>query len=92
MAKNSIILSVSVSKQEATFLDEMQLSPSLLIQEKINENMRAFRVLATEKLAFQKKIEGIEKEMQKMYTYLDTIGKFKEWCAFRNEDVLENKE
>lgn len=92
MAKNSIIMSVSVPKDQAEFLDEQNLSPSDLIQEKILEQKRIFDTYNQEKAKLVRNIEAMQKEMELIHTFLDEIQKDKDYYKWRGEYVLAKKE
>jgi len=88
MPKNSTVISVSITKENANFLDEQQLSPSELIQEKINEQKRIYDTYHLEKEKLIRIKEVLEKEVQLMNEFLDYINKSDDWRKWRNENVL----
>ena len=91
MVKDSVIVSVSMSKQEAEFLDSMQLSPSKLIQEKILEQKRVFDVVNQEKEYLLRNIHDMQ-SLNKDYTdFLEMNQMFDKFTQWRKDVVLEKR-
>lgn len=92
MAKNSVIVSVSIPQEHARFLDEKGLSPSELIQEKIMEQKKIFDALDKEKEVLKRNILNYQSLIQEMYAYLDLIDKTHEYSKWRSEKhVVQTK-
>jgi hypothetical protein len=91
MVKNSMILSVSVSKQEAEFLDIQGLSPSELLQEKILEQKRIFDIVEVEKNKIYSNFKRLEKLVQDMNEFLELSGKADDFLKWRNTNVVLEK-
>jgi len=80
-----MILSVSISKSEAEFLDNQNLSPSELLQEKIQEQKRIFDQFINDKNKLHNNIKGLQEEIAKMGEFLELIEKDKDYFQWRNE-------
>lgn len=91
MAKNSVIISVSISKEEAEFIDEKNLSASELIQSKIQEQMRLYGEFNSVNANLQARIEAYQGELQKINAYLDHLDKFNDFQAWKRS-WEENKQ
>lgn len=83
--KNCQIISVSITKEQAEFLDNNNFSSSELIQQKINEQMRLFESFKGEKADLLEKIGALQRYMQKMSEYLNEIEKYDEFLKWKNE-------
>lgn len=87
MAKNSVIISVSIPKDQAEFLDTTELSPSDLIQEKILEQKRSWDAYHQEKAKILRNLESLQKEIGIHFKFLDETGKFDEFRKWRGENA-----
>jgi predicted alpha/beta superfamily hydrolase len=76
----SVILSVSISIEQERFLNEMQLSPSELIQSAI-EQERARSIISAELLkAKEKTISVLQEKLTQMGTFINKKGLTQEYC------------
>jgi len=91
MAKNSVIISVSVDRKQAEFLDDKNLSPSDLIQQKINEQIALFESYNKESNVLRSNIQSLHEEIGNLHSFIDVLGKFDEYRKWRGSHVLEKK-
>ena len=89
MVKNSMIISVSIDKEMAEFLDSTNLSPSDLIQEKILEQKRIFDSYNQEKEKLLKNLQSIQQEVGNLHQFIEELGKFEDFRKWRGQHVLE---
>jgi len=87
MVKNSVVLSVSISKEEATFIDEKKLSASSMLQAKIQEQKEIFEKFRTETSILHQNILRLQKELELQGTFLEEIKKFEEYAKWRGQYV-----
>ena len=87
------IITVSINEKQKNFLQEAELSPSELIQEKINEKMAQWQVYNTQLGKVIRVKDSLEQEMWKMHEFLDYIGKSKDYSTWRGDkqNVLEQE-
>lgn len=85
--KNSMILSVSVNKTDAEFLDEAELSPSQLIQEAIAARKLIWEAHKSDRAHLLAKIEALSAYLSSATGFLNQIGKYDDFEKWRNENV-----
>jgi hypothetical protein len=76
----SNILSVSLSNDQITFIDEMGLSPSKLLQSKIEETIENYKVTAEELKKQQHKINFLMETINKQRDFIEAKGLMNEFC------------
>lgn len=88
MAKNSMILSVSIPVELANFLDEQNLSPSELLQDKIREVKLVFDKYNNDAGKILRVRDQLEALLQEKNAFLDYAGLTEAFIKWRNSDVL----
>lgn len=88
MAKNSMILSVSIPVELANFLDEQNLSPSELLQDKIREVKLVFDKYNNDAGKILRVRDQLEALLQEKNAFLDYAGLTESFIKWRNSDVL----
>jgi hypothetical protein len=89
MSKNSTVISVSIDREQAMFLDDQSLSASALIQEKIEEQKRLFEQFNNKNGMLVKNVQSLQEEIGIIHHFLDEIGKFDDFRKWRGSYVLE---
>ena len=92
MTKNSTIISVSIDKAQAEFLDTQDLSASALFQEKINEQIRLFETFNNKNNRLVNNIRSLTEEIGLIHHFLDEQGLFENFRKWRGKNVLEQKD
>lgn len=87
MTKNSVILTVSIPKEQSMFLDEHDLSPSELLQRTIDEQIDLFKKYHTEIGKAMQQIQKFQEELTIMHQFLEEIGKFEDFRKWRGTYV-----
>lgn len=85
MVKNSVIISVSITKEQAEWLDKVQFSASEIIQEGILHKMELYNQYNQEKAKLIGNIEGLQKILAERSTYLEEKGLMDEFIKWRGE-------
>jgi len=85
MAKNSVIISVSIPKDQAEWLDMVELSPSEILQSAIYTKMEMWNQYNQEKAKLIGNIEGLQKILAERITYLEEKGLVDEFVKWRGE-------
>lgn len=85
MAKNSVIISVSITKEQAEWLDMVGLSASEIIQEGILNKMEIYNKVNQEKTKLIANIDGLQKIINERITYLEEKGLNDEFNKWRGE-------
>lgn len=91
MAKNTQIISVSMPREHAEFLDAKGLSASALIQEKINEQIRLFEQYNRESVRLHENMQALAKEIGILHQFLEEIGKFEDFRKWRGSYVVQKE-
>jgi hypothetical protein len=89
MPRNSCILSVSITKEQEKFINELNLSPSLLLQNSIEEQKKLFESYNNEKGRLVKKLQAYVNELNSVNEFVEYIGKFEDYRKWKN--VLEKQ-
>lgn len=85
------ILSVSISSNELKFIKEGELSPSKLLQMKINELYNSYREI--EKLGYKEKFDRAYKNFHRALDFIKIKGLSDEFSNFMAKpDVVEQNE
>lgn len=85
MAKNSTIITVSVPKEFASFMDEHELSPSEILQRAIEEQMQLWKRYHTEVGKLNESINAMQGLQKDLFGYLENIEKTDEFLKWRGE-------
>jgi hypothetical protein len=85
MAKNCTILTVSVPKDQSSFLDDHNLSPSELLQRSIAEQMDLWTKYHTEIGKIVKSNEQLLKLQTDLFEFIEEMGKTDEFLKWRGE-------
>lgn len=85
MVKNSVIISVSVPKEQAEWLDMVEMSASEVIQEGILNKMELYDKYNQEKSKLIGNIENLQKEIGHLCEYLEVQSKYDEYRKWRGE-------
>lgn len=85
-----MIISVSIDKEQAEFLDSTNLSPSDLIQEKINEQRRIFDTVNQEKAYLLRNIQNLQAMLKDYSEFLELNEMFEKFTQWR-KDVVQQK-
>lgn len=83
MSKNSQIVSVSMPKEFAEFLDEHELSPSELLQRSIEEQMQLWKRFHTESGKLTAENERLYGFQQDLLQYIESISKTDDFLKWR---------
>ena len=85
MTKNCTIITVSIPKEQSSFLDEQDLSPSELLQHTILEQMDLWKRYHTE----IGKINGANEQLislqKDLFEFLEQIGRSDDFLKWRGE-------
>lgn len=80
------IVSISMTEQEKEWLDDMEISPTALMKQKISEMM-------TSSLSQRKRIKDLEENIEKlvlriekMYQFMETKSILSEWESFQGQN------
>lgn len=92
MAKNTKTIAVSIDAEQADFLDSLNLSPSELMREKIEEHKRIFNATNQEKERLLQNLKGLQEEIGVLHTFIDELGKFDIFRKWRGEYVVSKKQ
>lgn len=85
MAKNTIILSVSIRKEQAEWLDEVGLSTSSLLQSAIDEKMEIWQTYNNDKQKLIQNMQHLQKMLEEKGDYLSEKGLFDDYVAWRSQ-------
>lgn len=83
-----MILSVSIPVELANFLDEQNLSPSELLQDKIREVKLVFDKYNNDAGKILRVRDQLEALLQEKNAFLDYAGLTEAFIKWRNSDVL----
>lgn len=86
-----MIISVSIDKEMAEFLDSTNLSPSDLIQEKIREQRRIFYTVNQEKEYLLRNIQNLQALLKDYSDFLELNDMFDRFTQWRKDVVQEKK-
>lgn len=81
----AIIITVSLSKEQLSFIRETKLSPSAILQRSINEMMTRNEVSPEYVKGLQQNIHLLQKTITKQGTFIDKNGLMQRYLEF--EDV-----
>lgn len=68
------IISVSLSKEQKEFIDEMAISPSELLQRSINDLVESSKVSQKAVQEAQRKIQFLQETINKQRDFIETQG------------------
>jgi hypothetical protein len=77
--KMAIILSVSIDSAQKSFLDELSLSPSALLQRTINDLMVNSSISNKEVRAIQERVKLLQQTIQKQGDFIQNSGLMPEY-------------
>lgn len=72
--KMSNIISVSISKEQSDFIDEMDISPSKLLQDSINVAMENTKISQKVLDEFKRKILALQDTLNMQRTFIERKG------------------
>ena len=85
MSRNTEIISVSITKEQAKWLDMSGFGGSELIQDAINEKIELYNKFNQETVKLTNNILSLQKEISVMCEYIELQGKFDEYRKWRGE-------
>lgn len=77
------IHSISLSEEQSTFLEEQNISPSNIIQQKIEELMQMSRITGEQFKEANRKAEAWRKIAEEARVFIEKKGLLDEWLAER---------
>lgn len=76
------IISISLTGQEKEWLDDMELSPTALMKQKISEMMTSSLVQRKRVKELEDTIERLTKRIESLSNYINKKGLYDEYLAF----------
>lgn len=81
------IVSISLTQQEKEWLDDMDLSPTALMKQKIGEMMTSSLAQRKRVKELEEVVERLNKRLEKVYQFIESKGLYNELEGYNN--VLE---
>ena len=75
----AVIISVSLTQEQKTFLDEMELSASSLLQSCIMDKIESNKVNARVVRDMQNRVNAIRENLEKMSKFINDQGLMDKW-------------
>lgn len=77
----AVVISVSITKEQKDFLDEMQVSPSELLQRSITDMIQSHKINREAVLELQRKLQVWIEMAQKQREFIEKRGILEEYLA-----------